>query len=136
MSGLGQVGRRPRRAILAASMVLWAGAMVATHLPPSQLPRLHVSDRVAHAAGFFVLTGAFWVTLWAYGVRAWPRPVALLLAAAAYAALDEITQPIVGRFAAVEDWTADVLGAAAAVLVCEAVLAALAAQLRRARRRE
>ena len=37
----------------------------------------------------------------------------------AYAALDEMTQPLVNRYAAFDDWLGDVVGAAGAVMVLE-----------------
>ena len=121
------IGRRHRHALLAACLILWAGAMVATHIPPARVPRLGLSDLLLHALGYFVLAGVFWLTLLAYGVRPWARAAHVFFAATAYAAVDEITQPLVSRNAAWGDWAADVLGAAVALLACE--MLALAVRL-------
>jgi len=48
--------------------------------------------------------------------------VAVSIAAAAYGAFDELTQPLFGRSASWGDWLADMVGAAVAVIVFEAVL--------------
>jgi VanZ family protein len=98
--------------------------MVALYWASSQpdLTRLPggVSDKVAHFGAYFVLAaltfrataGGRWAgvtgraALGAFGV------------AAAYGALDELRQLMTpGRFAGLDDWIADALGAVAALLV-------------------
>ena len=122
---------RLRRPLLALLIATWIGAAVATHIPPGSVPETGVSDKSLHVLGYFVLGSLLLVTLAGCGVGRARRVALLLGALAVYGALDEITQPLVGRNASVYDWLADVSGAALAVVVCELVLA-LAARRRRA----
>ncbi len=108
-----------RRLILSACLVVWAGAIIATHIPASRLPRTGVSDKFLHAAGYFVLSGLFWLTLWVHGVTGVKRIALIFFTMLAYAAIDEITQPLVGREDSLGDWLADVTGAIIALILLE-----------------
>ena len=114
-----------RRVLLVVLVIVWVGAFAATHTPAARLPELHTSDKLLHVLGYFLLGGVFHVTLAAYGIGGLWRSGVVLLTMAAYGALDELTQPLVNRCAALDDWLADLAGAAAAVLVLEALHAAL-----------
>jgi len=114
---------RWRRLVLAACIIAWAGALAASHVPPADLPEIHVGDKTLHVCGFFVLTGLFWLTLALYGRRRLGRAALVLLVMPLYAALDELTQPWFRRTADVHDWLADAAGAALALLVAEAAAA-------------
>lgn len=103
----------------------------------SDLPALPggVSDKVAHFAAYTVLSAlafrGFAGGGWA-GVHVRSALSAFGLAAG-YGLLDEVHQRFVpGRFAAVDDWIADALGATAAVLL--GVIAARVARRLTARR--
>lgn len=97
--------------------VLWLGclasAFVATHVPPGHLHTEHwPNDLVLHGLGFFALG---LVTVWRltgdrHGVGRTVGRWLLLLGG--YAAMDEWTQPLVGRSCELADWLADVSGAA------------------------
>lgn len=119
MKHVSDIAHRHRRIILTASAILWVGAMIATHIPVGKLPHIGLSDKLAHSAGYFVLAGMFWLTLWAYRAQASRRAALVFFVAAAYAAVDEITQPLARRNASFGDWIADVVGAVAALVVCE-----------------
>ena len=125
MSRLGHIAHRHRRLLLLACVLLWVTLMVATHLPPERMPRTRLSDKFLHALGYFGLAAIFWSTLRAHELPGRVRVACVFFAAAAYAAVDEITQPMVGRSASLGDWAADVLGAAAALAVCELLSIAL-----------
>ena len=112
---------RHRRVVLSACIVLWTAAFVTTHIPAGRLPSIHTSDIVMHTVGFFVLATVFWATLSVYRARPWRRAVVVVCTLAAYAAVDEITQPFFNRCAAWGDWIADVAGALAATCLLEAV---------------
>jgi len=114
---------RLRPLLLAGCIVVWACAFAATHTPPSMLPRLHVTDVALHAAGYFILASLLMGTLAAYRLAGARRAALALAILAAYGALDELTQPLVGRSAAWSDWFADMLGTAAAIAVWQAMLA-------------
>ena len=119
-SGTSRGAGRPATILFA---ILWLSAFVITHLPRSRLPGVPAGDKVLHAVGFFGLTGAFVLTLSLRGVRRRRRVVVAALAMVAYAAFDEITQPLFNRHAAWSDWMADILGAAAAIAAVELMLA-------------
>jgi len=114
--------RSARRWILASWLVFWLAAFVATHVPAERLPETHVSDKKLHAAGFFLLASALEVTLLAHGVRRRWRLITIFLGGAAYAAFDELTQPLVNRTAAWGDWASDLAGLAGAVILWELLL--------------
>ena len=108
-----------RRLILSACLIAWSGALIATHIPAAHLPRAGVSDKVLHAAGYFIISGLFWLTLWAYGVTGAKRIGLIFFTMLAYAAIDEITQPLVGRDNSLGDWLADVTGTIIALILLE-----------------
>jgi len=111
---------RARRAVLAACLTLWVAAFVITHTPRHKLPGpklLH--DNELHGLGYFVLTSAFWLTLAAYRVPPRRRAGWTIVVLAAYALLDEITQPLAGRQTDVFDWLADMAGVILAAAVCK-----------------
>ncbi len=101
--------------------MVWAGAYTLTHLPQESLPETHIHDYTLHGGGYFILAGVFWLALRAYGVSARRRALWVAAAMTAYGALDELTQPLVGRSDSVSDWSADLAGAALALAVCEAL---------------
>ena len=115
--------RKPRR----RDVWLWQATLVgygltlfvATHVPRS-LPLLppHRVDKLLHALAFAILA---WLLAEAWqrsaGRLSGPHLRAAWLAVALYAALDELTQIPVGRLCSGFDWLADVVGAAAGLLV-------------------
>lgn len=118
-AGEGSLGARRRRfgwlgAVLA---VYWLGIFAATHLPQAALPQTHLGDKTEHFIAYGLL--AFLMTAWLRLARARRRGVGLLVFAVctAYAAVDELTQPIVNRFADFRDFLADAVGAGLGVLV-------------------
>ena len=125
---------RARRTVLIGCIAAWAGAFIATHIPAERLPQIGAGDRLLHALGFFVLGSFFLLTLAAHGVRSARRAVLVICVLAVYAALDEVTQELVNRYASLDDWLADVVGAVAAVILWEILLRVLAA--RKTRRSE
>lgn len=103
-------------------VLVWVTAFVATHIPVDKLPTGHLSDKTLHFLGYFILCCLLVLVL---ASRSLPRPKRVCIAIfvmAAYGAIDELTQLLVGRSASVGDWIADVLGAVAAVLFVEGVL--------------
>ncbi len=108
-----------RRLVLVLCLIVWTGAVIATHTPADRLPQSGVSDKLLHAVGYFVLTGVLWLTLSAYQVSGLKRIALIFFAMLAYAAIDEITQPLVGREDSFGDWLADVIGATASLVLFE-----------------
>jgi VanZ family protein len=88
----------------------------ATHLPPSRVPQTGIGDKYAHFTAYLIL-GALLCTALAttrlsdLGIVACSISIAL-----AFAAIDEWTQPLVGRMCSLADWFADAGGASVAVL--------------------
>ncbi len=112
--------RSLRHVILIGFLLSWLGAFGASHIPLEQLPEFGASDKTLHLVGFFLLGTGFWLTMLAFGSPMSRRVVVIVSAMTIYAALDEITQPLVNRYAAFDDWLADVVGVIAAVVVLEA----------------
>jgi VanZ family protein len=97
----------------------WLALFAATHVPKDfpAIPRGHW-DKVAHFGAFAALAFLF--------AMAWRWSAGMLIGVhlrfawaliAAYGALDELTQPLVGRDASWLDWLADGAGAAAGLAV-------------------
>ena len=95
---------------LAIVVVYWLGMFAGTHYPKPPHSAFGYADKWMHFSANFGL--AVLVSI-AMAVR---RPVSLVLAAAivavlaGYGALDELTQPLVGRDCDLWDWCADVTG--------------------------
>jgi len=114
-----------RYVLLAACALAWAGAFLATHLPPNDVPNLQTSDKVLHMVGYGGLTTLLVLSLASLGR---PRSARIVLAVGillAYGAFDELTQPAFQRTADFNDWLADAAGTAIAVALCETLLAIL-----------
>jgi hypothetical protein len=110
-----------RKALPITCAAAWVGAFVATHIPARNIPHV-AGDKTLHAVGYFGLCAVFVLALWARRVRPLHRVTLAWWVLAAYAALDELTQPFVGRTAAWADWLADLVGIVAAVVIIEGVL--------------
>ncbi len=108
-----------RRLVLIVCLIVWAAAVIATHTPIDRLPHSGVSDKLLHAVGYFVLAGILWLTLWVHGVTGAKRIACIFFAMLAYAAIDELTQPLVGRDDSLGDWLADVIGATVSLILLE-----------------
>ncbi len=108
--------RRMRTALCGC---LFVGAFVTSHMPPPPVPsRPLINDKVMHFTGF-VLLGM--VSIWRGLTVGRPYPVGAafiwLMALGAYGAVDEWTQPIMGRSCELFDWVADVCGAMVGIAI-------------------
>jgi len=122
-----------RYALLAAFVLSWVGAFVATHLPPEDMSAIHVSDKVAHCIGYGALATLLAGVLTFFGRARFSRVALALGILLAYGAFDELTQPIFRRTASFDDWLADAAGAAIALVFWEILLGLLWAFRRRGR---
>jgi len=95
----------------------WLILFTATHLPPADLPRTHINDKVEHVTAFGLLTGALYVSLWSLKRPVWRIAAIVLPIVLIYGALDERTQPLTGRTCDLYDWYADTTGAICAITV-------------------
>jgi VanZ family protein len=125
MQGISKTIYSHRRWILLAGLALFAAALVATHLPPEDVPNLRVRDKILHLIGYFVLAGFSWAVLWVYGAPTFRRLLALAVFLPIWAAVDELTQPFFRRTADLDDWAADMIGCAAAIVLAQLVAAAM-----------
>jgi len=105
----------------AALIFYWLGLIIATHIPvPYWVRHLGVSDKTMHFAAYLILTMLLWLALF-FDVRAnWKtfRPWLVLLSILLHGIADELTQHyIAGRSTDIIDLYADMLGAAAALLI-------------------
>jgi len=126
---------RASKLMSASCAVLWGAAFITTHIPETGLPAFRLGDKVLHFFGYLVLAGWLGLTLTARKVAGARRVIWLLGIAVAYAAFDEITQPIFGRCASLTDWLADVCGVIAAAVLLEAAIYVSLAVLKRPGRR-
>jgi VanZ family protein len=99
------------------TLAYWLFAFVTTHLPPGELPKVAVSDKLAHFVSYGLLCGALSVCLWLGNVPVARSAWVVLAIGAVYGVVDELLQIPVGRTASVGDWVADVAGAATAVMI-------------------
>ncbi|MCS7034070.1 MAG: VanZ family protein [Phycisphaerae bacterium] len=100
----------------------WLALFAVTHLPQAALPKTHLGDKLEHFLAYAVLGGL--LTAWMARRRARMRHpmVVALITVLGYAAIDELTQPVVNRHADLRDWLADAIGAAVGVGVSSIVL--------------
>ncbi len=105
----------------AICLLTWLAAFMATHVPADRLPDMQTGDPVLHAVGYFVLAAVWMLTLIARGRTAWWRAFLAFGVLLLYAAIDELTQPLFGRFGAWSDWLADIQGAAVGVAAAELI---------------
>ena len=119
MRGFADLLHRHRRILLAITVGLWIVACVLTHLPPGEVPDFHTSDTYLHTVGFGGLASWFLLTLVSFRTRTLPRMLLVIAVMAAYAALDENTQPFFGRSCELRDWVNDMIGTTIAVALWE-----------------
>ncbi len=117
-----------RRALIPAGLLTVAW-FAATHVPQPAAARLNIfeSDWLAHGSGYLVLGACWMLYVWFRFPASLLRSSLLLWAAMiAFGAMDETTQPIVGRACSLSDWISDAAGAAAGVAGMGALLYRLA----------
>ena len=109
--------RRFWQLIWTLTAIYWVFLCVMTHLPPDKVPKTDVSDKTEHVAAYGLLAGMLHLCLWPRRWSILKTAIIVMCIIMAFAALDEITQPIVGRTCDIYDWTADTTGAAVAIVV-------------------
>lgn len=92
--------------------------LMLTHIPNDALPKVlqrDLFDKIEHAVAYGLIA-----ILFLRALRRPIRPLLLLIVLAALAvvgALDEVTQPLVNRYASITDYAFDLIGIAAACVV-------------------
>lgn len=91
-------------------LVVTTSWLVGTHLPAPRLPRTPGGDKTAHLVGYALIAlSATWM-LRQRGCSRLSAARTVLLFCLMLAAVDELTQPLVGRSAEWLDWLADAAG--------------------------
>ena len=98
----------------------WTFQFILTHIPLPGGSPVHASDKTLHAVAFFILASLFWLALTLRKTAPVKKLLIIALVLSAYGAIDELTQPIVARNASFNDWLADIIGIAIALVFCEA----------------
>lgn len=94
----------------------WVTLCVLTHLPPQDLPRVGMNDKVEHLLAYGMLAGLIALALWVtFPRRPW-LAWGVLVVGVVYGVADELTQPAFGRTCDFYDWLADAVGTTAGVL--------------------
>jgi VanZ family protein len=111
-----------KRISLAVLVVYWIAMFAATHLPLVQPPvTLRHADKLVHA-GMYAVLALLLAVVWSQrATLSWRGIFGILALLAIYGALDEATQPLVGRTADVLDWLADVAGSIGGLAIFLAV---------------
>jgi VanZ family protein len=97
----------------------WLALFVATHIP-LETPALQggKTDKLAHMAAFAVLSALVAITWQLSAGRLTLRHLSgAWLVIVLYGAMEEWTQPLVGRHASIWDWMADAFGAAIGLML-------------------
>jgi VanZ family protein len=89
----------------------WVALFTLTHLPRVPVIGPPVQDKVAHLLAYGVLAGVLYLTTWASGSGAKRAAYFVIAVTVLYGAMDELTQPLVGRSCEWYDWLADAAGA-------------------------
>ncbi len=109
-------------------IIYWIILFTATTLPGKSLPKVAVSDKIKHLAGYFILSGLVYLTLhFQKKFRKLSRQAVVwtLVIVGTYGMLDEIHQLFVpGRSCDLLDWIADMTGSVIAIFVIGAIIKA------------
>jgi VanZ family protein len=92
----------------------WVALVVATHLPPRDVPNTGINDKLQHFAAYAILATLLVLTTRTRTMKGVIIAIAICLI---YGALDEWTQPLVGRDCELLDWLADAIGAIVGAVV-------------------
>ncbi|MDD5134286.1 MAG: VanZ family protein [Phycisphaerae bacterium] len=109
---------RAQKLFLYILVFYWLSLLVATHIPvPIWVGKMEVSDKAMHFVAYMVLAFLMWFGTSFEKKADWRtlRPWLLTTIILVYGIADEFLQQFVNRSATLEDFTADVLGAAAAM---------------------
>ena len=96
----------------------WIAMFVATHVTPTVAKAgMVTNDKIIHGTTYFLLALGC-ALLWRLGRRlSWVQYAILLAGLMFYGAVDELTQPWVGRRAEWNDWLADCGGVASGLAI-------------------
>jgi len=104
---------RRQKITIALLVLYWIALVVVTHMPiPKLVYEAQVSDKWLHFLGYINLVFLLWFTVYHDRKVNWRSRWTwlVLLAAAAYGGLDELSQPWFGRSCDIEDFAANAVG--------------------------
>jgi VanZ family protein len=111
--------RAARITLLITLICYWIAIFTLTHLPPSDLPKVNVNDKVEHFVAYGILGGLIFLTIWAYRPEFRHGWLLVVVLAMCYGAIDEWLQLAVGRTCELADWVADVGGSVLVVMLLQ-----------------
>lgn len=120
---------RLRALLTALCVVAFVIAFAGTHLPGPQVGTVGGPDKLLHALGYLCLGASLALALAARLASARVRVAWCCGVLTVYAALDELTQPLVGRDASLGDWLADVAGLLLSVVLVEVAVLPIARRM-------
>lgn len=116
---------RLRFVAVAVLAVYWGALFISTHITlPGPVVEQGPSDKTMHLVAYAGLTSLWLAAAASFGRVTWLTYVVVLIAAAAYGAVDEVSQSIVGRQSDLADWSYDMLGAMIGIAAFAAIYAA------------
>lgn len=118
------MNRGPIKALAwSLTALYWTALFTSTHLPPSRLPHMSVSDKFLHFTSYTFLAMSVYVCL-SLSIPCLKRTaIYSIVILWTYGAIDELLQIPVGRTCDIKDWLADATGTLLAVLVMTLVRA-------------
>jgi len=107
------------RLVTALMLGYWCLLFIATHVPLPAVKAIGANDKLIHFAGYATLA---FLAAWALSQKSaltWKGYLTVWLVVALYGVVDELLQmiPMLHRSADRQDWYADILGAACALIV-------------------
>ena len=111
---------RRRKYVLWGLSVYWPALFIITHIPlPELAQRPGMSDKIMHFLAYLVLTFLWWSVISPGEKVKWRRPLVwiTLVVITFYSLVDEIMQHYVGRIGDLGDFSANLLGILAALLI-------------------
>jgi VanZ family protein len=102
-------------------ILYWVAIFAATHLPPANLPRVNVNDKIEHFLAYALLSTLLFLTLWSYRPEFRHAWLAVIVVAMCYGAADEWLQLLVGRDCELNDWLTDVSAAIVVAIILSAL---------------
>ena len=105
-----------KRAYWIVTAVYWLGIFTLTHIPATKIPPVPVSDKVEHMTAYGILGVLLFASLNASSWTIRQTAIGVLGIGMIYGVADELLQIPVNRTADIQDWFADVMGIAMAIL--------------------
>lgn len=101
-----------RIGLVTSLAIYWSSMFFGTHLPLMPQSLAGQSDKVLHCGAYLGLATLLLTWRISRGPVLFRDIVLIWLMIGLYGIFDEVTQPLVGRHADIEDWLADLTGAA------------------------